>query len=386
MSPSKYLEQFILVNKATRYELVENYRSRNNLVNFTNQFVTHIANRLKDTPIIPHQTTNGYIRLIRYQSRNLITPLVNDIITAELIGTTCVLTKTNTEALHIAGLLLKNGIHAKLIQTNDGFSLFNLLEVRYFLSLLNEVVDLFVISDEVWDNAKRELIDKFRTSTNLDISLNLIRDFESTNTKKKYKSDLDVLIRESRLEDFFNENGEAIFVSTIHKAKGKEFDNLFLMLESFSIDTDEVKRLLYVAMTRAKQNLIVHSNSGHFDGFSEENLERMEDREVYLSPNDVAMHLGYKDVWLDHFIERQEFISKLSSGDILILRGDECLNSEGQSILKFSRSFVAQIENMRSIDYELKRARVNFIIYWLKEGTEQEIKIILPKVVFERIS
>lgn len=381
---SKYLEQFILVNKATKYELVENYRSRNNLVNFTNQFVTHIANRLKDTPIIPHQTTNGYIKLVRYQSRNLITPLVNDIITAELIGTTCVLTKTNTEALHITGLLLKNGIHAKLIQTNDGFSLFNLLEVRRFISLLNEAEDVFVISDEIWENAKRELINRFRTSTNLDICINLIRDFEFTNTKKKYKSDLEVFIRESRLEDFFNENGETIFVSTIHKAKGKEFDNVFLMLENFNAATDEAKRQLYVAMTRAKQNLIVHSNAGHFDAFSAENLEQKEDREVYLSPNDVAMHLGYKDVRLDHFIDRQELISKLSSGDTLILRGNECLNSEGQSILKFSRSFIAQIEDMKSIDYELKRARVNFIIYWLKEGAAQEIRIILPELFFER--
>lgn len=381
---SKYLEQFIQVNKATKHELVENYRSKSNLVNFTNQFVKHISNRLKDTPIIPHQTSNGYIRLVRYQSSNLITPLVNDIITTDLIGTTCVLTKTNTEALHITGLLLKNGIQAKLIQTNDGFSLFNLLEIRHFLSLLNGAEEIFVISDEVWENAKRELINRFRTSTNLDICINLIRDFESTNTKKKYKSDLEIFIRESKLEDFFNEKGETIFVSTIHKAKGKEFDNVFLMLENFNAATDEAKRLLYVAMTRAKQNLTVHSNAGQFDGFSVENLERMEDREVYLPPNDIAMHPSYRDVWLDYFINKQQLIVQLSSGDTLILNGDECLNSKGQSVLKFSRPFIAQIEDMKRKNYELKSARVNFIVYWLKEGASQEIRIILPELFFER--
>lgn len=381
---SKYLETFLQVNKATRHELVINYRSKSNLVNFTNQFVTHIGKRLKDTPIIPHQTNNGHIKLVRYQSSNLITPLVNDIITSELIGTTCVLTKTNTEALYITGLLLKNEIQAKLIQTNDGFSLINLLEVRHFIGLLNEVEDLFVISDEVWERAKRELINRFRTSTNLDLCLNLIKDFEATNTKKKYKSDLDVFVRESRLEDFFNEDGETIFVSTIHKAKGKEFDNIFLMLENFDIATDEAKRLLYVGMTRAKQNLIVHSNEGHFNGISAENLEQIEDRDVYLPPNDIAMHLGYKDVLLDHFIDKQQLISQLSSGDALILNGNECLNLKGQSILRFSKSFVVQIENMKSKNYDLKSARVNFIVYWLKEGAAQEIMIILPELIFER--
>jgi ATP-dependent DNA helicase RecQ len=309
---------------------------------------------------------------------------VNDIITTDLVGTTCVLTKTNTEALHITGLLLKNGIQAKLIQTNDGFNLFNLLEVRHFLSLLNETEDVFVINDEVWENAKRELRNRFRLSTNLDIFVNLIRDFESTNTKKKYKSDLEVFIRESRLEDFFNEDGETIFVSTIHKAKGKEFDNVFLMLENFNTATNEARRLLYVAMTRAKRNLTVHLNAGHFDGFSAENLERMEDGEVYLPPNGIAIHPGYRDVWLDYFINKQQLIAQLSSGDTLILNGDECLNSGGQSVLKFSRPFIAQIEDMKRKNYELRSARVNFIVYWLKEGAAQEIRIILPELFFER--
>jgi ATP-dependent DNA helicase RecQ len=41
-SSSKYLEQFIEENKAVKHELVENYRSKCNLVDFTNQFVKRI--------------------------------------------------------------------------------------------------------------------------------------------------------------------------------------------------------------------------------------------------------------------------------------------------------------------------------------------------------
>lgn len=381
---SKYLEQFIEVNKAAKHELVENYRSKSNLVDFTNQFVKRIQHRLKDTPIIPKQTDNGKIKLVRYQSGNLITPLVHDILTTGLTGTTCVLTKTNEEALQITGLLLKHDMQAKLIQTNDGISLYNLSEVRFFLSQLNLADDVFIISDDIWANAKRELINKFRNSTKLEVCNNIIRDFEATNPKKKYKSDLEVFIRESKLEDFFNENGETVFVSTIHKAKGKEFDNVFLMLENFNPATDEARRQLYVAMTRAKQNLTVHLNSNFLDNLTAENLERVEDREIYLPPNELTMHLTYNDVWLDYFINKQHLVSEFVSGDELKLNGDECLNSKGQSVLKFSMQFVNQIETMKHKNYELKSAKVNFIVYWLKEGAEQEVKIILPELYFER--
>lgn len=381
---SKYLEQFIRVNKAARHELVENYRSKSNLVEFTNQFVKKIHHRLKDTPIIAKQSDNGIIKLVRYQSNNLITPLVHDILTTELIGTTCVLTKTNEEALQITGLLLKNEMQAKFIQTNDGFSLYNLLEVRFFLNQLNLADDVFIISDDVWVNAKRELINKFRNSTKLEVCMNIIKDFEATNPKKKFKSDLEAFIRESKLEDFFNENGETIFVSTIHKAKGKEFDNVFLMLENFNSATDEAKRQLYVAMTRAKQNLTVHLNSNFLDNLSAENIERIEDSEVYLPPIELAMHLTYKDVWLDYFVNRQHLISQLMSGDVLTLNSDECLNLNGQSVLKFSQHFQRQIESLKEKNYLLKSVKVNFIVLWLKEGAEHEAKIILPGLYFEK--
>jgi ATP-dependent DNA helicase RecQ len=381
---AKYLEQFIQVNKAVKHELVENYRSKSNLVEFTNQFVKSIHHRLKNTSIIPKQTDNGKIKMVCYQSGNLITPLVHDMLTTGLTGTTCVLTKTNEEALQITGLLLKHDMQAKLIQTNDGFSLNNLSEVRFFLSQLNLADDVFIISDEVWAHAKQELISKFRNSTKLEVCINIIREFEATNPKKKYKSDLEVFIRESRLEDFFNENGETIFVSTIHKAKGKEFDNVFLMLENFNPATDEAKRQLYVAMTRAKQSLTIHLNSNILNNITAENIESVEDREIYLPPNELVMHLTYKDVWLDYFINKQHLISRFTSGDVLTLNGDECLNSKGQSVVKFSQQFVRQIETMKEKKYELKSAKVNFIVYWLKEGAEQEVKIILPEIHFER--
>jgi ATP-dependent DNA helicase RecQ len=364
--------------------LVENYRSKSNLVDFTNQFVRRIGHRLKDTPIIAKQTDNGQIKVVSYHSDNLIEPLVRDILATELTGSTCVLTKTNEDALQITGLLLKNRMQAQLIQSNDGFSLYNLVEVRFFLGQLNLADDVFIIADEVWANAKRALTDRFRSSSRLDVCNNLIRDFEATNPKRRYKSDLDVFIRESKLEDFFNDNGETIFVSTIHKAKGKEFDNVFLMLENFQSATDEAKRQLYVAMTRAKRNLTVHINSDFLDDLSAANLERVEDHATYLPPGELAIHLTHKDIYLNYFESRQSLVSQLTSGDPLITTGDGCSNQRGQSVLKFSKRFATQIGAVKEKGYELKAAKVGFIVYWWKEDSEQEVKIVLPELYFKR--
>src|SRR5690606_14680773 len=133
---SKHLEQFIQQNTATTYELLENYRSKSNLVEISNQFVKTISHRLKHNPIVANHSENGKVKIVRYSGSNLITPLIQDIASSELKGTTCVLTRTNEEAVKITGLLLSKKIHSKLIQSNDKFNLFNLAEVRFFISQL----------------------------------------------------------------------------------------------------------------------------------------------------------------------------------------------------------------------------------------------------------
>ncbi|TCS87190.1 ATP-dependent DNA helicase RecQ, partial [Anseongella ginsenosidimutans] len=377
-SNSHYLKQFIQLEHAVKYELIENYRSKRNLVEFTNQFAHRIGQRLKTTPVIAKQPDNGDIKLVRHQGYNLITPLVQGVLKTGLSGSTCILTKKNEEAEQITGLLLKHKVQARLIQSNDGFNLYNLAEVRFFLDQLNMCNDIFLISDDNWSTAKQVLTDRFRSSTKLDICVNLIKDFETTNPKRKYKSDLEIFIRESKLEDFFNQSSETFFVSTIHKAKGREFDNVFLLLERFVSTSDETQRQLYVAMTRAKRNLTIHMNADFLDNIAVDSVEKLVDPNHYPPPEELAIHLTYQDVWLDYFINRQHFVSQLVSGDNLVIVDDKCLTHSGQSVLKFSKKFLDQIEKKKKMGYELKSAKVNFIVHWLKEGTEREIKIILP--------
>lgn len=383
-SNSKYLEQLIADKNAVMYQLVENYRSKNNLVEFTNHFVKKISHRLKETPIIARQADCGKIKIVQYKSRHLITPLVQDLVSTRLKGTTCVLTHTNEEALQTAGLLLENQMPAKLIQTNEGFNLYHLLEIRYFLDVLNFRNDTFVINDELWKTAKRKVWHEFKSSSKMDICIKIIKEFEAANPQKKYRSDFEVFVRESKLEDFSDEFNDSIFVSTIHKAKGREFDTVFLMLDNFDLKNDEKKRMLYVAMTRAKQNLIIHLNAPFMDDISVQKMDRIYNNEKLFPPNQLVIQLNHKDIWLDYFISKQHQISRMKSGDELIVCESRCLDKKRGSVLTFSKSFSDKLKKFRQAGYTPDRAVVNYIVYWQKEDSKQEIRIILPELYLKK--
>ena len=114
--------------------------------------------------------------------------------------------------------------------------------------------------------------------------------------KIKYKSDFEVFIKESKIEDFFTAHGDMVVVSAIHKSKGKEYDNVFLLLNDFNIEKDSVKRQLYVAMTRAKNNLSIHVNHSFLNQIEVENLQKVEDLGAYPELKEVICNLTYSDI------------------------------------------------------------------------------------------
>jgi ATP-dependent DNA helicase RecQ len=384
-SSSEYMKAFITTHGAVKYELVDNYRSKSNLVDFANQLAQGISVRLKKSPNVATQRDNGKIELVRYEGEELIVPLVENLLATDLAGTTCVLTYSNEDALQITGLLRKQGAAAKLIQTNDSFNLYNLAEIRFFLERLKKMGSWSVINEGLWQKAKQELREQFYGSTMMEPCENMLREFESANPEQKYISDLEIFIRESKLEDFYSPGEEGIVVSTIHKAKGKEFDNVFLLWSEVTDGSDEQKRLVYVAVTRAKKSLSIHTNSDLFDGIVTDDMVSREDPGSYPPPDELAMQLGYRDVVLNHFKDRQELISQLVSGQALALQGRQFLMVGEQDVLKFSRQCLGMLEDRRKNGYELKSGRVNFVVFWQGVDADEEIKIILPEIYLERV-
>ncbi|MGZ3744763.1 MAG: UvrD-helicase domain-containing protein, partial [Pseudobdellovibrionaceae bacterium] len=383
-SDSRFMHSLITAHSAKKYELTENYRSKNNIVEYANLWARTISNRLKSEPGQAIQKSNGKISVTEYQNSNLIIPLVNAITGSELAGSSCVLTQTNDEATQITGLLIKKGLQAKLIQSNDGFKLDNMEELRFFSNLVMEDANSPNISDEEWIDASEKVSVVYKDSSRLSILIDIKQEFERINTKRKYKSDWKAFIDESHLEDFISINNEIIYVSTIHKAKGKEFDNIFLMLNGFQPNTNEHRKQLYVAITRPKTNLSIHYNSNYLRQLKVEGLTYREDTQIYPGPDQVVLQLTHKDVYLDYFITHQQGINQLKSGQLLQIRADG-LGTHSETLVKFSGIFKDTLASKNRSGYNLFQARINFIVYWKKTDTEIEVKIVLPEVTLTKV-
>ncbi len=236
---------------------------------------------------------------------------------------------------------------------------------------------------EDWEKAKREVYEKFRSSTKLELVRNLVKDFQDTHPKIKYWSDFKTFIQESNIEDFYRQEGDTLFVSTIHKAKGREFDHVFLMLDGFNGDSDEAKRQVYVALTRAKSRLAIHTNGRFFDPIQSPDVQRVENSAPWLPPRRIAVHLTLKDIYLDYFTFIQHRVAGLMSGQDLQILPEGLADQSGSLVLRFSKKFNEQLLARRASGYALTEARVNFIVFWKNKEQDQEYKVVLPELVFE---
>lgn len=385
-SNSKYLESFITEKNAVKYELVDNYRSRANIIELANRFAATIEKRLKTNPILPVQNENGTVKLIKHLSRNLEIPVVENIKRTHKGTSSCVLTNTNDEALKVMGVLMKEGIKARLIQSNDGFNLYNLAEVRYFIKILNQNTKSPIISDEVWESAKKKLKERYDGSECLEVCLNMINEFADTNIKK-YLTDFKVFISESQYSDFYKDKQGEVIVSTIHKSKGREFDNVYMLLNKVSYSNDEQKRKIYVGLTRAKKELYIHYNNACFDDYSSENIEFEQDNNIYPEPDEIIMQLSHRDVFLGFFRNKKNIICRLKSGDRLIAKGEYLyINtlSGNMPIVKFSKRYMDTLNRLRRKGYVLNNAKIRFTVAWKSEEDDEECAVILPELYLRK--
>jgi len=399
-SDSKYLKSLITEYNATKYELLDNYRSRKNIVALANLFVEKITNRLKTTPINSMRKIDGEVSITKYTMPNLCIPVVKKILSTNLSGTTCVLTETNDEAATIAGLLTRNGVEARLIQENSGFKLYELDEIRYFVDALKLRDDIFTIDVETWDSAKELTYKEYSQSLAYEYIENLIKDYEQTNPQAKYKTDFLQFINESKLEDFYSTKSSRILVSTIHKTKGREFDNVYFVLKQ-NPTTDDKKRAVYVALTRAKNNLSIHCSVDCFDGLRIEGVTKNLDENQYQEPVEIVVPISHNGVTLSAFYYYRNDIAKLRSGGSLEIKKELvdysdgrkadkyfCYSNDGKRVVQFSETTCKRIEEMVARGYLPRSAFIRNIVWWKqkeKDGKEYpECKIILPDILFAK--
>lgn len=384
-SSSHYFEEFLMRDNAKKYELLDNYRSAGNIVAFANQFARHISHRMKSAPITAVKDgTMGSVELVQCASRNLEEPVVAKAVRVRDRGSVCILTNTNDEALRVVGLLKKKGVRAKLIQSNDGFDLYNMIELRYFMKRITKGLETPVIPQERWEEARDRMAVVYKDSSNLALCLAILDAFALAN-KRKYRSDLEVFLHESGIEDFFNNDNRDVVVSTMHKSKGREFDEVVMMLDHVSFDTDERKRLLYVGMTRAKKDLYLYYNNKDFDRFITGSVRAQVDSTLYGRPEEILVQLSHKDVHLGFFKDKKVLIQKIVCGAKLLTDASGLsvvLDGRPVQVVRFSKKFLEEIEKHQRQGYVMENASVRFVVGWTDTADGQEYPIILPDVYF----
>ena len=386
-SDSKHLRSFVTEKNAVKYELTENYRSRRAVVSLANAFAKTITDRMKVDPIVSMSDQCGEVKIIRYRSRNIETAVVNDLMSSyDGSGSVCVLTSTNIEALRVMGMLVRSGQRAKLIRSNDGFDIYNLAEIRFFMKVLERGLASPIISSELWNEARGALESAYSRSSVLPMCISLLDDYANS-CERKYKSDLDAFIHESKLEDFYHAENGIVFVSTIHKSKGREFDDVYMMLDNVCADNDEERRKIYVGLTRAKNRLHIHCSNNIFDDLDTQGAERITDDRQYPMPDEMILQLSHSDVFLGFFKDKKDLILRLRSGMKLLVtaNGMSIVTRDGnREILRFSRSFKAQLADLAGRGYVPYKGEIRFITAWTDKNDNAGCAVVLPDIYLRK--
>ena len=351
-SDSRHMQSLVELEGTKLYEMTENYRSDKAIVDCANRFVQRIPDRMKRTPILSATGNEGKVIALK-------TLLEAEI---EVHGTTAILTRTNEETMQVAYELQKRGLRATVAQSMGGFRFGNLAEVRYFLKQIGK--DDITIPKEKWKEAKRRTLDMYKGSSCLSVMKRFFVDFEETHSSL-YRSDLCEYIFESNIEDFIAADEKSIFVSTIHKAKGREFDTVYLL--SPVPDGRDVSdmRSYYVGLTRAKQNLYLVTTS-------------------LANSSSICVALNMHDVWLDFFKGHKEMVLHLRSGDGLQYKDGYLLNAQGSNIIALSASGKDKLKAWTDKGYDVASAQVSYTLAWKPHGAHIEYAVCLANLVLSK--
>lgn len=341
---------------------------------------------MKTTPIISMQKEEGLTRITQHSTKYMYEPLVNELLSYKKEGTACILTRTNEEAVILMALLRRKGINCKLIQSMDYFQFWNIAEMRYFLKYIDKRLKTPYISDDLWEEAKQITFTTYKNSQSLSYIKRCIELFEQTN-KAKYASDFKEFVFESSIEDFCDVSGADIVISTIHKSKGREFDDVYMLI-SDTIETppqlhdEKYQRQMhqyYVGMTRAKKRLFVHTNTNCFKHV--QITPHLIDTNQYTMPEEIILQLSHKDVYLEFFKTLKQDVLKLKGGDPL--RYDNFMLFEtvtNKPVAKLSKSMRQTLSEWTEKGYHVQSASVRFIVAWKPKDApkeEQERAVIL---------
>lgn len=316
----KYIQNFQKDYDAEAFFLTNNYRSTQKLIDISNNFIGLSQKRIKKGKELKAAykdsifTYRDSIQLTNFSSSNYLSIL--PIYLKKLLETqenkhVWILCYTNEYALKIAYYLKQEGYkNIELLLNETWYSLSRTVE---FFSFIEKFAER---KDEITEKELQEQFEKIvyqygesETSHKLFLA---IKNFKSLN-KKYYWSNIKEFFTDILGQDLTRETeSELITISTLHKAKGKEFHSVILAFDEwyhweneYTSSRDVMRRAIYVWLTRAKRNLLVfwsESNNPYFSelisSFPEANQEKYSLELKNKEENSIELVTWLKDIYL----------------------------------------------------------------------------------------
>lgn len=366
-----------------QYELLTNFRSSQNIVEYSNKFIKNVSIRYKEHPLNAYSKRGGEVIIVNCTSPYLQQPAVEEI--KKYLGpksSNAVLAFSNNEVADIYALLHEEKIEVNYLLDNEGFKLNSLVEIRFLDELLK---DEELHEDLLWDCCEK-VKERYNGSKNIAIVYKIVKGFIDDHeiyTPSLWRIYLDEISSEQLISTY-----NKVLVSTIHKSKGKEFDTVVLVAHQMKLD-DEFIRLFYVGMTRAKKRLVIVTDNAVFSQHATPSVENFINNKNYLQPNKKTLVMGLSDLYMS-------FNSQHDKNKVNLIAGSEvrlekrypnkpyCLVQNHLYIGQFSQKLQSVINLNEKQGYRVVHVTIENVIEWFDEQFENYRQLPLCKITMSR--
>lgn len=370
------------------HALLTNYRSAPNIVAFNNHIAEGITERSKkkEQVIEASSKIDGSIMIHEHVSSHLVEPLVKDLVEHRTSGTTAVLARTNEDVLLLSAALAKAGIKVRTVHGAEGFRLDMLHEIRQFTDLQDTAqTSLGSVSRESWQRMRDHFLQLLEEHPLKDDLTDIIGYFESKYPDRFELNDWREFTRDLRLEEAAMAAADTVLVTTMHKAKGKEFDKVFVLLKHDREINDSDRRLLYVACSRARTHLSIHVNAPVLRTMEVPSMQYIQDTTSYAAPDVLDCVAGLKDVVLNSMKFAQEEIKLVGSGAPLVVSSSFSTRANGP-VLHFSAKMKERVlDKFAKAGYVPTEGLVEYKVHWYSKDDGREYEVILPRIRLRRM-
>jgi len=367
----------------SQYELLTNFRSTQNIVEYSNKFIHNIPMRHKQYPLISNSKYEGEVIIVDCLSQYLQQPAVEQVKEhLEVKQNLAVLAFTNNEVADIYALLHDENIAVNYLLDNDGFKLYNLVEIQLLDNLLK---DKELNENLLWESYEK-VKQRFTGSNNLSILYKVVKAFIDDHeiyTPSLWQSYLDEISSEQFISTY-----NKVLVSTIHKSKGKEFDTVVLVAHKMLLNDDFI-RLFYVGMTRAKKKLIIVTDNGYFKSNSTLSVINILNNKIYIEPTKKTFVMGLSDLYMS-------FQSQHDSQNIDLIVGTQVYMKELRKnkpyyliqnnilIAQLSKKMQDTILTHEAQGYSLESLTIENVIGWFDKQYDSYKQLPLCKLSMKR--